>query len=171
MSTGQLRFDHRKNGPGGANSSDAQLLKNFLVLWVIQSRNSAFNLKVSLRHLTNDDIIFVFTGDGNNHICTAYADLFHSPRLAGIAAHYCLPQFLFEGLITSLAFLQEQDLMPPLQQVLSEVVANVAATSYDNIHTVSYNPFLILPLLLCFLFISGSAVFRACFVFFHCIVQ
>src|SRR5712692_11350145 len=143
MSAGKLCFDHRKNGPGGANSSDAQLLKNFLVLWVIQSRNSAFNLKVSLRHLANDDIIFVFTGDSDNHICTAYPDLFLSPRFAGIPAHYCLPQFLFEGLITSLAFLQQQDLVPPFQQVLGEVVANVAATSYNNIHTIFRNPFLI----------------------------
>src|SRR6266699_4740787 len=142
MSTGQLRFDHRKNGPGGANSSDAQLLKNFLVLRVIQSRNSTFNLKVALRHLANDDVILVFAGDGDNHICTVYSDLFHGPGFAGVAAHYCLAQLLFEGLITSLAFLQEQDLMPPLQQIFGEVVANVSTTPYDNIHTISYNLFL-----------------------------
>src|SRR5579875_2965463 len=88
MRTRQLRFDLRQDSARRADDEiDAQLVKQRLVLRIIDTSYRATDMKALFGYLTDHQIILVLTGHGDDDIGTLRTRLFHHTSLAGITAH------------------------------------------------------------------------------------
>src|SRR5205085_912103 len=103
--TWKFCLDQREDSPCGADCDVyAKLLENLCMLRIIQAGDGAADFETPLSHLTDDKVIFIIAGDGNNDICAAHPHLFHRLGFTGITSYHRLAEFLIQGLVASCTF-------------------------------------------------------------------
>src|SRR5579883_1589430 len=132
---GQFGFDEREDRSGRTDCYiDTQLLEDLSMLRVIYTRNCTSNFEALFGNLADHQVVFVFTCHSNNHIRTAGPNFLHCSGFAGIASYHRLAQLFVQSRKTGGIFLEQQHFMSVVEQTFSEVVANIATASDNNVH-------------------------------------
>ncbi len=135
---GDLVLDDAEDRAGRADHLvDRELAEELLVLRVVDAGDRARDVEPHLRDLAGGEVHGVVAGDGGHHVGAAHAGLRLVSALAAVVGDDDAAQLVGDLARAGRVLLDDDDLVPGGEQLLGQVVADVAAADDHDVHRYS----------------------------------